>query len=494
MKPINLISLVQAHQSLEDTQFSSFCEYFQIQFKDHEVDDIKSLIASITNVTKQSNIYDDFYVGYKIPQIGKEFDLLRFGDSIINIELKSEFDESKIVNQLIRNKYYLSFLEGDLYSFTYDSSTKRMFTLNEVNELSEIEFKETVSLLRSQKIKEIQNLDLLFNPSNYLVSPVNAPERFLDGEYFLTDHQEMIKKEIQKHKGPQFFTVRGKAGTGKTLLIYDIAKQFLSVEEVPILMHIGKLNSGHSHLNHIDGWQIISIKNYGLLKSQDFDILIIDECQRVNPYQLEEMIKLVKSKKSKCVFSYDMEQCLRGEEERNNIENIINTIADPKIYTLKTKIRSNKEIAWFIVGLFDISARIEKLTRDNIKLTYFSQYEDAVKLMADLSEKGWKVINYTPDRLRQFPYEKSSVPFEEDNAHSVIGQEFDKVVAVVDQHFIYHENKLIVQYHAYYDPAKMLYQIMTRVRRKLHVIVINNAEILNRCLDMLIPVEASKTK
>ena len=47
------------------------------------------------------NFFDGFYVGYHIPQIGKEFDLLRIGkEYLVNIEIKSAADPLKVKNQL----------------------------------------------------------------------------------------------------------------------------------------------------------------------------------------------------------------------------------------------------------------------------------------------------------------------------------------------------------------------------------------------------------
>ena len=40
---------------------------------------------------------------------------------------------------------------------------------------------------------EIENL---FHPEDYLVSPFNSTEAFLKGEYFLTSQQDEIKKKI----------------------------------------------------------------------------------------------------------------------------------------------------------------------------------------------------------------------------------------------------------------------------------------------------------
>ncbi len=90
-------------------------------------------------------------------------------------------------------------------------------------------------------------------------------------------------------------------------------------------------------------------------------------------------------------------------------------------------------------------------------------------------------------------FTRTACPFSPEYApdypHGVIGQEFDKVVAVIDQFFYYdgNNNLSISNYPQtpYYHPPKMLFQIMTRTRRKLCVVVINNNEIMERCLSIL---------
>ena len=74
----------------------------------------------------------------------------------------------------------------------------------------------------------------LFNPSDYLVSPFNSTEKFINGNYFLTVQQENIFHDIQKKlqdSTTNFIALTGSAGTGKTLLTYHIAKHY---------MHMGK--------------------------------------------------------------------------------------------------------------------------------------------------------------------------------------------------------------------------------------------------------------
>lgn len=49
--------------------------------------------------------------------------------------------------------------------------------------------------------KHIPNMtidpDIEFVPSNYLISPFNSTDEFINGEYFLTTRQQNIKQEIK---------------------------------------------------------------------------------------------------------------------------------------------------------------------------------------------------------------------------------------------------------------------------------------------------------
>lgn len=65
------------------------------------------------------------FYGFSIPQISKEFDLLKIfeNDVVVNIELKSnDIALDKIEYQLRKNRYYLSHLKKKIYNFTYVDS------------------------------------------------------------------------------------------------------------------------------------------------------------------------------------------------------------------------------------------------------------------------------------------------------------------------------------------------------------------------------------
>jgi len=491
MKEVNLISLVHAFKSLNRSLYESYFNIFKVNPKENELNDLGSFVEQLQQISPDVSVLNNYFFGYTIPQISKEFDLLRFGDNcVVNIELKSNNTGAKIYKQIIRNQYYLSFLMKKVYSFSYVSSEKQLYTLDENKTLIPVDFKVLFQILLNQNKVDIPNIDNLFNPSNYLVSPFNSTDEFIEGKYFLTAHQEEIKgeciKDISK-KGTTFLSICGKAGTGKTLLTFDIAKQLIDHGQKALVIHCGYLNTGHLKLRDEYGWDIAPIKNYEAFNLADYSLVIVDETQRIYPNQLELIISKIRSNNGNCIFSYDQQQCLRKREMNNNIAQIISDKTSSKVHQLTEKIRTNKEIASFIVALFNRSSIVEKLDRSNIELSYFQYYNDAKEYIKLLGEQGWKIINFTPSNKTSYPYDNYHVSME-DNTHGVIGQEFDKVIAVIDQHFYYNGDKLATKDYKslpYYHPTKMLFQVMTRTRRKLNVIIINNQEILERCLSIL---------
>ncbi|MGR5997848.1 hypothetical protein ACT7DF_23360 [Bacillus cereus] len=195
MKPINLLSLINAKETLEKTVFDSYTNNFNVQIKDAELVDLKSLAIELLSVFKSVSITEGFYIGYTINQIGKEFDLLRFGENtIINIELKKVNTGIKMKEQLIKNKYYLGFSGKEVLNFTYVASEKKVYFLNDNEDFTEVEISFLIEQLDKQKLIDIGNIHNYFNPSNYLVSPFNSTEDFLAGRYFLTEHQDNVKK------------------------------------------------------------------------------------------------------------------------------------------------------------------------------------------------------------------------------------------------------------------------------------------------------------
>ncbi|MDY6130672.1 MAG: ATP-binding protein [Prevotella sp.] len=496
MKAINLNTLTDAYERLSKDTLIAFLSIYGIELaekgkngglKEDELECMKSFISNFDTEDSFISLLDNFFAGFKIPQIGKEFDLLRINDdNIVNIELKSKAGEEKVLKQLKRNSYYLKFLNKEVALFTYIQETNTLFMLNQEEELVSVDFDVLFKELLKEN-RETENIDKLFNPSNYLISPFNSTRQFMEEEYFLTEHQEEIKCKILKtaeSTKAEFMALTGAAGTGKTLLTYDIAKELMNKGRKVLIVHCAQLNEGQYVLQNEYDWDICMARDIGYKDLTGFDVIIVDEAQRIFQPQFNDIKVNAEKKKMKCIFSFDEKQYLHNNERARNMSGQISAILTQPIHKLTDKIRTNKEIASFIKPLFDCHEKINHSDYSNIDLHYCSTKQDVIALSKYLQEKGWKVPKYTPGTRSIFKYQGYGIANEE-SAHAVIGQEFDKVVAVMDETFRYDGNGKLTAGNDYYSQRQMLYQILTRTRQKLFVIILDNEIMLKRCLEIL---------
>lgn len=395
MRNINILSIIEAYRKLSNTLFQKLMNSYGITsgIKNYELNGIESFVDELLKANNNISIVNRYYLGYSIPQIGKEFDLLRFGHNyIINIEIKTESSIEKILKQQQKNKYYLSFLDKPLHIYTFISNENKLYKLvirNNGDEIEEITFNELCNILMSQEVVTFNNIDDLFNPSDYLVSPFNSPEKFMSEGYFLTVQQEQIYKEIQtklSDTATNFIALTGGAGTGKTLLTYHIAKETIQRGKKVLILHCAPLNSGHQILMDEYNWSIYMPKYAP--NTIDFDLIIIDEAQRMYPYQFDKYIKEVRTLNKKCIFSYDEKQYLRDNEKQYHTKERIEKELLCTPYKLTDKIRTNKEIAYFIRQLFNIKKNIPNIDYTNIELTYCKDCYSAKLLLQELLERG----------------------------------------------------------------------------------------------------------
>lgn len=495
MKTINLKNLVDSYKSLSIETLSSYLGFYGIELAEkekncglsaNELGCMTSFIELFKTSHDSISLLDNFFVGYIIPQIGKEFDLLRFNKTnMVNIELKSKASEEKILKQLKRNRYYLQFLNKEVSLFTYVQETEKLYMLDK-EQLTPVSFDNLYKEL-IKDCDEFDDINKLFNPSNYLISPFNSTKKFMEEEYFLTEHQEEIRTNVMKvveTSTTEFMALTGAAGTGKTLLTYDIAKELRNKGKRVLIVHCAQLNSGQSMLQENYGWDICMAKMIGYKVLTEYDIIIVDEAQRIYQTQFNDIKVNVEGKKMKCIFSFDEKQYLHNNEKSRNMAGQISAILTQPIYKLTDKIRTNKEIASFIKPLFDCNEKLSNLKYANIDLCYCSQKQEVILLSRHLQEKGWKIPKYTPGTISTFCYQGYGTANEE-SAHEVIGQEFDKVVAIIDNNFGYDEGGKLIANNRYYSQRQMLYQILTRTRQKLYVIILNNEPMLKRCLEIL---------
>lgn len=252
-----------------------------------------------------------------------------------------------------------------------------------------------------------------------------------------------------------------------------------------LIIHCGQLNSGQVKLNSEYGWKIIPVKSYLNYNLSNYNLIIIDEVQRIYEKQFEDIVTKVQKNDGKCIFSYDKFQTLAAWEENRNIPKKIENLSSIKKYKLSEKIRTNKEIADFIKMLFDKKKNnLEVKLKGNIEINYFYNEEEVKSYLKYIKNFDWQILNYTPSLYRNYSYEKFQIISL--TSHEVIGQEFDNVAVVINDKFNYDNNGKLQYFGAsYYHPVKMLFQNLTRTRNKLNIVIINNEEILKRCLEII---------
>ncbi len=494
IRDVNILSLSEITDSdiLEE-----YKNYLGIEIKKHEMQVLNSLCGIFKENRMSVDFYNNFYVGYSIPQISKEFDLLRVAEnSIINIELKKEAEEAKILKQLERNSYYLSYLNKDIHLFTFVKSNKSLYMLNKQKDIEVVDISVLVSYLQAQNKFYEGNLNDLFNPSNYLVSPFNSTQKFLEGKYFLTAQQEEIKSSISsifQEGGNNIISIEGKAGTGKTLLLYDIAKKNMKDDMTVLVIHVGCLNKGHRILNEDNNWLIIEVKSVKKFLdnavdgngNSKYDVIIIDETQRIYKRQLDEVLSFVKKYNINCIAGFDAAQTLSSREKFSKVIEVVKGCSC-RDFNLTEKIRTNKNIAKFISAMFNLRKKGNTIIK-NVSVIHFNSGEIAQEYID--KKIDYRLISYTPsqyntDKIDVF---QSCITYE-DSSHGVIGQEFDNVIVIIDDVFFYDKNKVLQSNGRRgnpYDQVKMLFQAVTRVKYKLEIVVVNNQAVFGELLKIL---------
>lgn len=465
--------------------------------KNREIETLNRLCQFLKTDIFYHYIFENYYLNYQIPQIGKEFDLLRIGkESIINIELKSQkVDDSEILKQLERNYYYLSFLKKEIYCYTFVTDddinilyhyNKENKTIEKVNDVIQL-----VNIIKSINDIDETNIDNLFIPSNYLISPFNTTEEFIKSEYFLTKQQEQIKQDIitkiTQNNPSKLFSITGAAGTGKTLITYDIAKTLRSLGKNVTIIHCAQANNGIYKLQSSYGWNIITIRSYSNINTASAEVLIIDEAQRISKNQVEAIVK--ENSHKYILFSHDVNQKLNRTNQSKIVVEYIQTLSSNNNHILTNKVRHNKNLASFIKKFYDLgkikSDNISKNDYDDISFYFTKDINDAQMYIELLKNQDWEHIYlsnslHTPDPLDKLVFSSHN------SAHKVIGQEFDNVVVTIDKNFFYTETlKLSYRARTYYNPLETLFQAVTRTRKKLTFVIIDNDEVYKNCIKII---------
>ena len=353
--------------------------YF-LKMREWELESMKALVREL-EVHMQDVHALRFFYSFQVPRLGKEFDLLQIkDDQIVNIELKSgKVSDEAVRKQLLQNRYYLSVQGKMIQSYTYISSQERLVRLNNHDHIVEADWDQLCLALQRQSKDYEGDIEDLFQAEMYLFSPVTEPERFLNKEYFLTSQQKDIERrildKIRKVKYG-YFWFSGLPGTGKTLLLYDIAMK-LSVHQKVCMIHCGETGKEwkilHDRLLRIAFLSDSQLEECPDLK--EYSAILVDEAHLLSVKEFHRILEL--SEKHPVIFSSDDEDMISDEEMDRTMIREIEHLPDIQSFHLTNRIRTNAELSSFIQNMMHLPEKRMVRYYPHIQVVYANDEEEA---------------------------------------------------------------------------------------------------------------------
>ena len=449
-------------------------EYF-LKMRTWELESMSSLVRELE--AHMDEVYAlRFFYSFQIPRLGKEFDLLQIKDEqIVNIELKSgAVSDETIRKQLIQNRYYLSVLGRPIYSYTYISSQNRLVRLTNHDHISDASWQQLCGLLKNKSSDYGGEIEDLFQAEMYLISPLTEPLKFLRKEYFLTSQQRDIKRQILKrirteHTG--YYSFSGLPGTGKTLLLYDIAMK-LSQKHKVCMIHCGEAGKKweilHERLRRIDFWSDNQIKNP--INLEDYNAILVDEAHLLSAEKLELLLECVKEQP--VIFSSDVEDMISSKEIDRRGTHRIEHLPEIQIFRLTNRIRANAEVSSFIQNMMHLPTGKSQKGYPHIEVVYANDSIEAEKLIKNYKSQGYQ--------YRKEPYDAND---------NTTGQEHAEYLAVVlnDQYYYDEEGYLRSnkQGRKEMSDVRKLFHYLNQVKESLALVILENEEVYGRLLNLL---------
>ena len=493
MRPVNIFRVSR----IRDERLFNIMEKHEASDHDnhitriHEIESLCILADALAERGITVKDADGFYFGFVIPLIGKEFDLLKVTNRYcLNIELKSQdVGEEHILAQLRKNLHYLTLLGRELMLFTVVTDTLACYRLSDDGELEETDISEIAKAVRKCSAAYHGRIEKLFRASEYLISPEEDPERFLQGQYFLSPAQDYVKsqllRDISNTSYCAFFHIFGRPCTGKTLLVYDLAKHLSGSGRT--LITCGEEPS--------EGLQSISrtIENLDFIAETDidspdqirgYDFVLVDEALHIDPEIFDIITRAAETYEQVCIFSTDPSAALTDPEQKNDIEGRIQSLGLTGEYELSERMRLNMEVQTFIMKLRHLNCRTEKTYEfEHISINYANNTDEARGIIKYFRDKGYVFINAPRSSDNFFADLEESFSY-----RHIAGREYSSVVMLMDSSFSYDENgylRGIPEPDPEHPYPNIFYSEISRVREHLALVIMDSPELFENILSIL---------
>ena len=493
IKPVNLfrVSRIRDERQFNIMEKHEASDHDNHLIRIHEIDSLRLLTDALAGQGVTVKDTDGFYFGFVIPIIGKEFDLLKVtGKYCLNIELKSQdVGEEQILAQLRKNRHYLGLLRRELMLYTVVTDTLTCYRLTEDGGLELTDMEEVAKAVKKCCAAYHGRIDKLFRTSEYLISPEDDPERFLQGQYFLTPAQDQVKSEflrdIEKTSYCAFFHISGRPGTGKTLLIYDLAKH-LSGSGRTLITCAEEPSGGLLAISEaIKNLDFVSVSELGSPEViSDYDYVFVDEARHIDPGAFDILCDAAERYEQACIFCTDPAAALTEPEKQNDIVGRIKGLGLSGEYELSERLRMNMQIQTFIQRLRNLGYSTEKTYEfEQISINYANDNDEARRMIEYFRDKGYVFVN--AHRYPGDPFEDIEGTY--DYRH-VAGRDFSNVVMLMDDSFHYDESgylRGIPEPDPEHPYPNLFYPEMNRARDHLALVVVAAPELFSDIISII---------
>ena len=308
----------------------------------------------------------------------------------------------------------------------------------------------------------------MFQAELYLISPITEPARFLKKEYFLTSQQRDIQRQILKKLRISrfgYFCFTGLPGTGKTLLLYDIAMK-LSRRQQICMIHCG--NAGkewkilHKRLQRIAFLSDNQLTENTELKH--YSAVLVDEAHLLSSEKLQ--ILLTQSEgEFPVIFSSDSEDAICPEELGVNTLKLIENLPEIQMFHLTNRIRTNAELSSFIQNMIHLTDRKTSKPYPHVSVVYANNEEETAALLEDYIHQGYE-------------YEITAV------------RDIKRLVIILDERYYYDQNRYLRSKYLNKEDSsdvRNLFHQLNQAKEELSIIVRENTYVYETLLTLLQP-------
>ena len=476
MKSISIYALTRKQniEHLQKLEQQLSGREHMLKMKEWELESMRALVERLELHMQDVSALRLFY-SFQIPRLGKEFDLLQIRENqIINIELKSgAVSEEAIQKQLIQNRYYLSALGKPIQSYTYISSQNRLMRLTNHDHVIEASWNQLCAALQKEGKDYSDDIENLFRAEWYLFSPLTEPNRFLNKEYFLTAQQRDIKRQILKkicEEQTGYFSFSGLPGTGKTLLLYDIAMKLSNRQQVCII-HCGEAGKKweilHKRLQRIDFLSDNQLETQFSL--EDYHAILVDEAHLLSVEKLNVLLNM--SEDRPIIFSSDSEEMISPKEIDQSTMKRMEELPNLQTFRLTNRIRTNAELSSFIQNMMHLPVRKNQNEFPHVSVVYANDTKEADTLVQDYIRQGYQYFSQMGNAELGITAVRDTV----------------KMVVMLDERYYYDEDQYLRSRNPMQNgqsEVRRLFHLLNQAKENLAFVVKENETLYGILLDM----------